>query len=284
MRWAKLLIGVALAILCVASADSQDRTEPQSKHPATAPATGNAPLFTGQGKVDVQGETVTLTRPPEAGGAVTLGPLGGAWTMEKVQDLAGLDKYLQFARAKPGFRLILVRAADKARAPVLVRILQTIGDEEIDFAFDPDAPKDTRGVWICPYGLSEGRPTSGVIAGMHSRLGAGAARVRAAPKVDFLGSKGAADHVVYVVDRSGSMRLKIDELKAELLKSINGLSPSQAFHVIFFSSGTPRENPPRRLVYATPTNKANASAYLRGIAARGNTDSSTRPRTASPPS
>ncbi|HET6430121.1 MAG TPA: VWA domain-containing protein [Phycisphaerae bacterium] len=274
MKPAKLVISMAMAILCAALAVSQERPEPHSKAPATVATTGNASVFSGQGKVDVQGEAVTVAGP---GGTENLNPLGGAWTMEEVGDLDGLAKYLQFNRNKPGFKLILVRAAKGAQAPVLVRVLQALGDEKIEFALDPDAPADANGVWICPYGISDGRPTGGVIAEMRSTVGAATtasapAPRPEAPKVEFLGSEGAADHVVYVVDRSGSMRQKIDELKAEMFKSINGLSPAQAFHVIFFASGTPRENPPRRLVYATDANKASASAYLRGIEARGNTD------------
>jgi len=94
----------------------------------------------------------------------------------------------------------------------------------------------------------------------------------AGPKSRFFGTGGSAYHIVYVVDRSGSMIETFDEVRAEMKRSILQLSPAQAFHVIFFSSGVPKENPPRRLVYATQENKRAALRYLDKIQPHGQTD------------
>jgi len=81
-----------------------------------------------------------------------------------------------------------------------------------------------------------------------------------------------AYHIVYVVDRSGSMLSTFEEVRSEMLRSITRLHPSQTFHVIFFASGTPKENSPRRLVYANKAHKREAVQYLRTIQPQGQTD------------
>ena len=94
----------------------------------------------------------------------------------------------------------------------------------------------------------------------------------AGPKSRFFGTGGNAYHIVYVVDRSGSMLDSFDEVRREMLKSISRLSPTQCFHVIFFASGPPKENPPRGLVYATVPRKREAAKYLAAIQPQGQTD------------
>jgi len=85
------------------------------------------------------------------------------------------------------------------------------------------------------------------------------------PKVQFVGVKGKAYHIVYLVDRSGSMLTFFDEIRRELLTSISRLHETQTFHVIFFSEGPPEENPSRKLVYATEQAKRGAARYLQRI-------------------
>jgi hypothetical protein len=100
----------------------------------------------------------------------------------------------------------------------------------------------------------------------------------AGPQSDFMGLGGGnARKIVYVIDRSGSMSDPelFDTMKAELMKSIAGLDPRQQyFHVIFFSSGQPVENPPRRLVPATPEFKQVTYDFLSGILPEGATNPS----------
>ena len=92
------------------------------------------------------------------------------------------------------------------------------------------------------------------------------------PKSNFFGTGGNAYHIVYVVDRSGSMLDTLDLVKKEMLRSICRLSPAQTFHVIFFATGKPLENAPRRLVYANEDYKREAMKYLKTIHAQGRTD------------
>ena len=78
--------------------------------------------------------------------------------------------------------------------------------------------------------------------------------------------------VVYLIDRSGSMQDTFDSVRKEMLKSIGMLDERHSFHVIFFAEGTPKENPPRRLVKADETARNEAAAYLRSIRPQGQTD------------
>jgi len=79
-------------------------------------------------------------------------------------------------------------------------------------------------------------------------------------------------HIVYVIDRSGSMVETFDTVRMEMLISIGHLSEIQDFHVILFSKGIPRELPTRRLVKATPRNKIAAAEFLNNCFASSQTD------------
>jgi DNA-directed RNA polymerase subunit RPC12/RpoP len=96
-----------------------------------------------------------------------------------------------------------------------------------------------------------------------------------APRGRFLGEGGNAHHVVFVIDRSGSMLETIDAVKEALRRSIGRLAPVQDFHVLFFVDVAPTENPPRRLVPAIEENKIEADEFLSDVVAqstRGVTD------------
>ena len=79
-------------------------------------------------------------------------------------------------------------------------------------------------------------------------------------------------HVVYLVDRSGSMLGVFDKVKEELLSSIGMLDPNQDFHVIFFSEGHPIEPVDRKLAPNIPDFKAKLEESLKTIGAKGQTD------------
>jgi len=83
----------------------------------------------------------------------------------------------------------------------------------------------------------------------------------------------AAHHVVYVIDRSGSMQETLDIVREELLNNISHMLPPQDFHVIFFAAGRqrPLENRPRRLVRATEANKLEVAGFADGVIAAGST-------------
>jgi hypothetical protein len=85
-------------------------------------------------------------------------------------------------------------------------------------------------------------------------------------------SQATVGHIIYVIDRSGSMMDSIDFLKDELKHSICRLKDSQDFHVIFFSEGTPIELPDKKLVPATEANFKRVAQFLDGIRAQGLTD------------
>ncbi len=81
-----------------------------------------------------------------------------------------------------------------------------------------------------------------------------------------------ARNIVYVVDRSGSMLNTFSGVVRELKESIGALRRTQRFHVIFFNSGAPLENPPRRLVSAVRSHRRAAFRFLDQIAPMGGTD------------
>jgi DNA-directed RNA polymerase subunit RPC12/RpoP len=96
----------------------------------------------------------------------------------------------------------------------------------------------------------------------------------AGPRSSFFGSGGNAHHVVYVIDRSGSMAVEnvFDPVCMELLNSISKLRNFQGFHVILFASGQPVENPPKKIVPALPDNKKACAEFLSAVKAEGQTD------------
>lgn len=90
---------------------------------------------------------------------------------------------------------------------------------------------------------------------------------RAAPRSSLLGAGGNARHVVYVIDRSGSMINTFEEVRRAVLLSIGRLGSDQDFHVILFADGKAIENPPRRLVPPTEANRLQAADFLAGARA-----------------
>ena len=67
------------------------------------------------------------------------------------------------------------------------------------------------------------------------RLDLGEEDSNAAPPSRFFDSAANAYHLVYVVDRSGSMAPTFQQVQLEILKSINKLQPEQDFTIILFS-------------------------------------------------
>jgi len=103
----------------------------------------------------------------------------------------------------------------------------------------------------------------------------GTAETHQGPESNFYGLGGDnIHHVVYVVDRSGSMQETFDFVRDELLRDISEMSPTHEFHVIFFSGGQDDdlvENKPRRLVKATDRNKAEVAEFVKNIFVAGHT-------------
>ena len=92
------------------------------------------------------------------------------------------------------------------------------------------------------------------------------------PATVFLDRKTNARHVVYVIDRSGSMVDTFDVVRWRLAESIGQLDLPQDFHVILFAEGAAMESPPRRLVPATKANRSLAAEFLEAARPSGRTD------------
>jgi len=82
----------------------------------------------------------------------------------------------------------------------------------------------------------------------------------------FFGTKGAGKSFIYVVDMSGSMYGdRFSRAKAELVKSINKLTPEQKFYVFFFNDRTfPlfEPKPAKGMIPASKSNKERASRWI----------------------
>ena len=93
-------------------------------------------------------------------------------------------------------------------------------------------------------------------------------------RASLYGSEVPARNIVYVLECSGGLTDRFDEIQDEVLRSIGRLKQDQFFHVIVHPGGQwadpnvygrdppPRENPPRALVTATPNNVAAAGKFL----------------------
>ena len=82
-----------------------------------------------------------------------------------------------------------------------------------------------------------------------------------------------AQHIVFVVDRSGSMVDTFDAVRQEMYRAIGLMDPNrQDFHVILFSDGAPLEPADQRLVPPTPDYLATVTRFLMKTPASGPTD------------
>ena len=81
-----------------------------------------------------------------------------------------------------------------------------------------------------------------------------------------------ADHVVFVIDRSGSMVGTFDTVRLAMYMYVSEMAADQDFHVVLFAAGNVEENPPRRLVRATPDAKIQLVDFLKGIRPGDQTD------------
>lgn len=166
---------------------------------------------------------------------------------------------------RPGGRINPGQANPQLQAQSLQQVNQQAWSQR-DSMVPLDDTGDTKDQ-VSLYGISGGQ--AGGAAADFGLLRGGSGR---GPRSQFFGMGGNAYHIVYVVDRSGSMLDTFDEVRREMIRSISRLVESQTFHVIFFASGTPKENPPGRLVYATEDRKREALRHLKTIQPQGQTD------------
>ena len=114
-------------------------------------------------------------------------------------------------------------------------------------------------------------PSADGARGGAAELGLTNSDSRGGPRSRFFGSGGNAYHIVYVVDRSGSMAPTFDEVRIEMLKSISRLKPVQDFDIILFANNKVIEGPKKQLVPADIPNKLQASRFLKAVNAAGQT-------------
>lgn len=86
-----------------------------------------------------------------------------------------------------------------------------------------------------------------------------------------VGEGQAAQSVVYVMDRSGSMGDAFSALQQELMRAIGSLGADQQFNVIWFNDGRPTELF-ERLRWATADNKRDAFDAIKSVVPRGQTE------------
>ncbi len=125
-----------------------------------------------------------------------------------------------------------------------------------------DTGKTTRKIDLYAHGGSagSGNPMQGLAGG-------------AGADTSFLGTTGGnVHHIVYVIDRSGSMMDSFELVKREIASSVGQLKAVQDFHVILFSDGPAKEVDTRRLVSATEKAKLAAVSFLKGKRALQQTD------------
>lgn len=103
-------------------------------------------------------------------------------------------------------------------------------------------------------------PTSA--APLSASPAAPAAVSAAAPQASFFGQTGNAYKVVYVVDVSASLMIYMDEIIAQMQASIDGLLPTQRFHVVVTGSREVIELPHRRLVPALSRYRRDARTFF----------------------
>jgi formylglycine-generating enzyme required for sulfatase activity len=93
-----------------------------------------------------------------------------------------------------------------------------------------------------------------------------------APRSEFGGLGGNAHHVVYLIDRSGSMFDIMDAVNKQITTSVKNLKPKQDFHVIMFANGAPLEKKPMSLAPPTPENRLALDKFLSTVKPEGTTN------------
>ena len=172
-------------------------------------------------------------------------------------------------------RLVVVKAGEETKVPLLLGVLRACQEAKLEFYLASPSP-------ITPPGITVRAVTGGDGGVGPLNLLPNAART--GPRSSFFGAAGRAHHVVYVIDRSGSMLDTLDQVKRELLRSISRLEDTQTFHVIFFGRGPPQEGPPSQHLLRQPVGhhlsrvqQDGAICQPRHLAGRGLHDDDRRP-------
>jgi DNA-directed RNA polymerase subunit RPC12/RpoP len=114
-------------------------------------------------------------------------------------------------------------------------------------------------------------PSSGGVRGGAADLGLTNQDAAGGPRIPFIGGGGKGFHIVFVVDRSGSMAPTFERVRFEMLKTIGHFEAGQDFTIILFADNRYIEGPRKRLVMATDANKDAAYNFLKDITASTST-------------
>ncbi|UCG15158.1 MAG: VWA domain-containing protein [Phycisphaerales bacterium] len=175
-------------------------------------------------------------------------PIARTELISQLQPQARLDPRPEFLSAVPAMRADALRMEPRK----FEMMSQAPGTERFDLSI---------------IGIGTG---GGDLSRIGLRIGSG----QSGPSFFGIGGKARqARRIVYVVDRSGSMLELLHGVKKELKRSIKALRRTQRFHVIFYNSGEPLENPPKKLISATSASKADAFRFIdEKVEAAGSTD------------
>jgi hypothetical protein len=92
------------------------------------------------------------------------------------------------------------------------------------------------------------------------------------PRAGMYGTGGNAHHIIYLIDRSGSMFDTFEAVKKEIANSVGQLQPVQDFHVIMFADGNPLEKKPMALTHPTDEYKIALANFLETVKAESTTN------------
>jgi HEAT repeat protein len=115
--------------------------------------------------------------------------------------------------------------------------------------------------------------------GFVARGAAAEAVAKPKPPTGFYGIESRSKHVVYILDRSGSMnatdtgtpgQTRMDAAREELIRAVTGLPDGATFNIIFYNHAY--ELWRKGMVQATKENRAAAVAWIRSITAVGATN------------
>ncbi|MFP3937200.1 MAG: vWA domain-containing protein [Phycisphaerae bacterium] len=156
---------------------------------------------------------------------------------------------------------------------------------------DSRAPDDTRSRRQSPevsgtsqgereeqvIGLGEGADAAGTLEGLEA-----VSDSAPAGETEFFGTEAMAYHIIYLIDRSGSMGMldKFESVSREIVGSLSELQPAQSFHIVLFSAGQPLEVPHDQLVPARMDNKRRAAEALQEVVPETTRGQLTDPRQA----
>lgn len=126
-------------------------------------------------------------------------------------------------------------------------------------------------------GIGEGADAAGAMEGLEAVAAGGGIG-----ETEFFGTEAMAYHIVYLIDRSGSMGVlyKFESVSLEMGRSLSKLQPVQDFHIVLFSNGDPLEIPGDRLVSGTMENKRRTAVVLKDVVPETTGGQSTDPRRA----